>query len=63
MTSSVNMLCKNVFEKEIQFIESRIRFLNEQSHDDETDTRMAQQEIWSLEEASAYLSQRVKELA
>ena len=55
MTSSVNMLSKNVFEKEVQYIESRIRFLNEQPYDDETDIRLAQEEIWSLEEASTYL--------
>lgn len=63
MTSSVNMLCKNVFEKEIQFINSRIRSLNEQPYDDETDTRLAQEEIWTLEENKKYLEKRVKELA
>lgn len=57
------MLCKNVFEKEIQFINSRIRSLNEQPYDDETDTRLAQEEIWTLEENKKYLEKRVKELA
>ena len=37
MTSSVAMLSKNVFEREIQHIESRVRFLNQQPYDDETD--------------------------
>ena len=63
MTSSVSMLSKNVFEREIQHIESRIRFLNQQPYDDETDIRLAQEEIWSLEEAAAYLRARVKELS
>ena len=63
MTSSVNMLSKNVFEKEIQHINARIRFLNEQPYDDETDVRMAQEEVWALEEAATYLSQRIKELS
>ena len=63
MTSSVSMLSKNVFEKEIQHIESRIRFLNQQPYDDETDIRLAQEEIWSLEESRKYLEQRVKELS
>lgn len=63
MASSVNMLSKNVFEREIQHIESRIRFLNEQSYDDETDIRLAQEEIWALEEAATYLRGRIKELS
>jgi hypothetical protein len=63
MTSSVNMLSKNVFEKEIQHINGRIRFLNEQSYDDETDIRLAQEEVWALEENRKYLEQRVKELS
>lgn len=63
MTSSVNMLCKNVFEKEIQHINGRIRFLNEQPYDDETDTRLAQEEVWTLEENRKYLERRVKELS
>jgi hypothetical protein len=62
MTSSVAMLSKNVFEREIQHINSRIRFLNEQPYDDETDIRLAQEEIWALEENRKYLQQRVKEL-
>lgn len=63
MTSSVNMLSKNVFEKEIQHINGRIRFLNEQPYDDETDIRLAQEEVWALEENRKYLEQRVKELS
>jgi hypothetical protein len=62
MTSSVAMLSKNVFEREVQHINSRIRFLNEQPYDDETDIRLAQEEIWALEENRKYLQQRVKEL-
>jgi hypothetical protein len=63
MTSSVNMLSKNVFEKEIQHINNRIRFLNQQPYDDETDVRLAQEEVWTLEENRKYLEQRVKELS
>lgn len=57
------MLSKNVFDREIKHIEGRIRFLNEQPYDDETDARLAQEEIWSLEENRKYLEQRVKELS
>lgn len=63
MTSSVNMLSKNVFEREIQDVNSRIKFLNEQPYDDETDIRLAQEEVWDLESYRSHLERRIKELS
>ena len=63
MNSSTNMIAKNVLEREVQYIDSRVRFLNEHPYDDETDIRMAQEEVWILEEARTYLADRIKELS
>lgn len=63
MSSSTDMIAKNVFEREVQYIEGRIRFLDQQPYDDETDTRLAQEEVWTLEETRTYLSIRIKELS
>ena len=56
------MLCKNVFEKEAGSIRTRIRFLEEQSDDDATDARLAQEEIWELEEVLKYFNKRIADL-
>lgn len=63
MSSSTDMIAKNVFEREVQYIESRIRFLDQQPYDNETDVRLAQEEVWTLNEASVYLTSRIKELS
>lgn len=57
------MLCKNVFEKEVGAIKTRIRLLEEQSDDDATDARLAQEEIWELEEVLKYFKKRIADLA
>lgn len=57
------MLCKNVFEKEAGLIRSHIEFLNEQPDDDATDARLAQEEIWELEEVLKYFNKRIADLA
>lgn len=57
------MLCKNVFEKEAGTIRSRIKFLEEQPNDDATDARLAQEEIWELEEVLRYFNKRIADLA
>ena len=52
-----------LFEKELETITGRIRFLNQQPYDDETDARIAQNEIWDLEPIVAYLEKRIADLA
>jgi len=52
-----------IFEKELETIKGRIRFLNQQSYDDETDARIAQNEIWDLEPIVAYLEKKIADLA
>jgi hypothetical protein len=52
-----------LFEQELEAVKGRIRFLNEQPYDDETDARIAQNEIWDLEPIVAYLEKRIADLA
>ncbi len=52
-----------LFEKELETIKGRIRFLNEQPYDDETDARIAQNEIWDLEVIQFYLENKLADLA
>lgn len=62
-TSDYPTLSRLIFEKELETIAGRIRFLNQQSYDDETDARIAQNEIWDLEPIVTYLKKRIADLA
>jgi len=62
-TSDYPTLSRLIFEKELEDIKGRVRFLNQQSYDDETDARIAQNEVWDLEPIVAYLKKRIADLA
>ena len=62
-TSDYPILSRFIFEKELEDIKGRVRFLNQQSYDDETDARIAQNEIWDLEPIVTYLKKRIADLA
>jgi hypothetical protein len=61
-TSDYPTLSRLIFEKELEDIKGRVRFLNQQSYDDETDARIAQNEIWDLEPIAKYLEKRIEDL-
>lgn len=57
------MLTTNVFQKEVQLLNSQINALNAEDFQDFTDARLAQERIWELEEIKAYFEKRIKELS